>query len=107
MQFFVPGCVNEAITEETYKSIKDYAVSTFRFTILEKRVHSIAYYNPTGGNNFTAEVGKVNYDNGELVVSILETDNYFLVCTPTAGVVSGSAMLINRKEIIGSSYFDS
>jgi hypothetical protein len=108
MKFFIPGCENDPTkTEELYKSIKDYAFSNLKWEIRDRKVRSLAYIDTTGKrDNFNAEVGKVSNDNGELVYAILETDSAFHICTKTSGVASGYPLTVNKREVLGQSYFD-
>lgn len=108
MKFFVPFCEDDPIkTEELYNSIKEFAFSIFKWEILDRQVHSLAYFNNArNSKNFTAEVGKASDDNGETVFAILETKDSFLICTPNSGVLRGNAMVVSKREVLGQSYFD-
>ncbi len=95
MKFFVPLTRNRIESDKFYQSIRLSAERQTKWAISKKKIFSILY--SQNGEKYQSTVGQRDSMNGELVYSILEAENCFLVCTTSKGAFGGFPILVSKK----------
>ena len=96
VKFFIPKTKDDAQAEEVWESVKKFAEENLGWDVSNRRIFSITYHKH--GKDYYVEVGKPDPRNGELVITILDSDTY-LVCTPNRGVLRGMPILVGVSEL--------
>lgn len=92
VRFFVPAARSDEESLAVWNGTRRFVMDTLGWSVTDRRVYSVDYLHD--GDEVSATVGELEPRVGEPVVAILETDQCWLVCTPTRGVVRGSPILI-------------
>jgi hypothetical protein len=93
--FFVPDAGDES--EDTLLAIYAQAERTLGWKADPlRRIWRLEYRH--NGVPMEAEVGLHDADSGEVVYAILDTPQSYLVCTTTRGVVSGTPILVGKRD---------
>jgi len=103
MKFFIPHAKNKEEETKVYEAIKKFANTTLGWDIVDRRIFSLRYFHD--GNEYYAEVGKVEQVEGEEVIAILESVTY-LICTTNRGVIRGMPILVGKDEAYSVIDFD-
>jgi hypothetical protein len=103
MKFFIPR-IDEKQTQTVLNSIKKNIEENSGSNLINKKIFKLTY--TFEDKEYTAEVGKVEPRQNEEVLAILETSSKYLVCTINRGVVRGSPIQHNKKEVGPVEYFD-
>jgi len=105
MRFFIPHTKDSTDIEEVYSAILKHNNGL----ITDKRIFKITFY--SDGKKIVAEVGKpldgTRKEGDQLVIAIVEAENWYCVCLPTRGVLKGVPIYVGKKEHnIHLEYFD-
>lgn len=103
MKFFVPTAKDNQQSEELYLAIVKFN-STIR-PISNRRIYSIEYSH--NGKSCVSEVGKHHPLNGEMIFSILESQDVYFICTLTRGFQKGDPILVGVNDLARIVDFDS
>ena len=103
MQFRVPATSSMEHALEIFYGVRKFLHSK-GFQLFFTAISKIEY----AGNSHkeTVEVSEASMMNGETVMLIFETENEFLVCTPSRGIAEGEPIIIDRSQTIQVTYFD-
>lgn len=93
MKFFVPGASTPQLAEEVYQQIKEWNSKRVGRQISDRRIYSIGYN--ADGDRYNATVGESDERLKEVVIAIIETSGFYLVCSDNRGVLRGDGMLVD------------
>ncbi len=96
MRFFLPFARDNTIAESAYGGIKKFAEENMGWKVSGRRIYSMNYTHHS--KPWKATVGEDEPRTREKVVAILETDQCFLICTPTRGVLRDIPIMVGRTE---------
>jgi hypothetical protein len=96
MKFFIPLYKNPEETEKFYQAIKQSALSTTGYPLTERRIFKLEFQH--NGIKFEDEVGEITDTNHEYVIAILESEAWYLVCTPSRGALVGTPMYVGKHD---------
>ena len=96
MEFFIPTAETPDIAERTYNGTKSLAKDN-GWEITDRRIFQIEYSDRDKYHK--AEVGEFSNINNETVMAILESNAYYLICTPNSGVFRSIPIRVGRHEI--------
>jgi len=95
MKFFIPGAKDKQQEKKTYDSIKKFVSQQIGRNVLDTMIYKINFKHD--GKEYSETIGEVSKFNGELAVVIFETDNLYLLCTPSRGVIKGEPILVSKN----------
>ena len=106
MKFFIPLAEDKEQETRVYKSIKEFLKKELGAEASDRKIFSLHYKH--NGKNYSAEVGKNEEPDGELVIAILyeELRNLYHVCTPNRGVARGMSILVGGHDILSVTDFN-
>ena len=105
MKFFVPGTKDRQEAQHLWDATKKFAEETLNWKVTDRRIFSIAHRDE--GKNTFVQVGKPeSYENGEIVLVILETNGPYFVCTQNRGVQRGMPFLVGKEEVYQTTDFE-
>jgi hypothetical protein len=98
--------MTEDEAEALYEDIKKFAAANAG-PVSGRRIRAITF--PHRGKTVTAEVGKHDPVEGEMVLAILEsvTPGPYLICTPNRGVLKDVPIMVGAHEAKSVVDFDS
>jgi hypothetical protein len=103
MKFFIPTVGDPEKAEELYQATKKLAADTKGWSIVARRIRRITFWDR--GKIVEAAVGGREPCESELVIAILESENY-LICTPNRGVLKGDPLMVGKRDVIDSEDFE-
>lgn len=103
MKFFIPTIDSEKAEDFLENTIIRFIESQGYNVLREKKIYSIIFQHK--GETLVDMVGQISKSNNEPVFAILETKEFYLVCTTNRGVLRGEPMLTGKNDSTVA-YFD-
>ncbi len=106
MKFFVPFIEDQASAERMYAAVKEFTSNETGWSIIPGRVFALRYR--MNNCEFLAQVG-IPHPPGpgaEVVVCILRTAGFYLVCTQNRGVMRNLPLVIPRGRVSDMEFFN-
>ncbi|MEQ1918983.1 MAG: hypothetical protein ABL955_07270 [Elusimicrobiota bacterium] len=103
MKFFVPNTNGEAQAKTLWDATKKFSEDQMARKYADRKIFRIEYRHD--GEEYVAQVGKIDRREEEEVLVILEGDPY-VVCTKNRGVLRGEPIMVGKQEITRVEYFD-
>jgi hypothetical protein len=104
MKFFMPGVKDDKTAENLYSGIRKFVFQKIDFELTDRRFFSLDYLHD--GKHYVAQVGQHSSMTGEMVVAIFESNDLYLVCTPTRCVFRGEPILVGKHAVTSITDFD-
>ena len=103
LRFIIPMTINPK-SEEAYLKIKQYIVNLTGFALTNRKIRKleIEHNGPVKTTKTELEVGKNRCNGNDIVVAILETKGWYIVCTKSRAALTGSPSYIDAKDVIRS-----
>src|SRR5690554_3897365 len=96
MKFFIPTIDSEKAEDFLENTIIRFIESQGYNVLREKKIYSIIFQHK--GETLVDMVGQISKSNNEPVFAILETKEFYLVCTTNRGVLRGEPMLTGKND---------
>ncbi len=103
MKFFIPTIESEKAEDFLENTIIRFVESQGYKVLRKKKIYSIIFQHK--GETLIDMVGQKSKSNNEPVFAILETNDFYLVCTTNRGVLGGEPMLTAKTQTTVA-YFD-
>ena len=97
MKFFIPQVKDPEQTEIVYAAIKKFVGEVTGREIFDRRIYSIEHMHE--GKLLRLEVGEFDDQFREMVIAILQSEDYFFVCTPLRGVTRNPPVFVDAGDV--------